>query len=224
MNYQPGFLLVKPFPVLYAAFYRPADVPIYAIPVAGVSAAAVSKQYRGIDREPLEPWTTEMLEFASKHGDFGGIPAPPAEEKTACLALAELEVLGRADRDFVYNFDDALRLQSLLESPRGRELIWAAPTECNARPPVNSELLGFEPTWFDGDHFSALCDCMCFPRWHGTDVEGTLFQRYFERLNQHALFASARDAEEFLAFYRSHDWTETGDYVVAEIRVPVEGA
>ena len=24
--------------------------------------------------------------------------------------------------------------------------------------------LGFEPTWFWGDHFSAVCDCVCFPR------------------------------------------------------------
>jgi hypothetical protein len=58
---------------------------------------------------------------------------------------------------------------------------------------------------------------MCFPRWHGTDREGTLFREHFARLNENALFDSAEHAEEFLAFYRSLDWAEIGDYVVAEV-------
>ena len=63
---------------------------------------------------------------------------------------------------------------------------------------------------------------MCFPKWHGTDNEGTLFAVYYEHLNEHALFNSREEAQEFLDFYRSFDWTETGDYVIAEICLPEE--
>ena len=82
--------------------------------------------------------------------------------------------------------------------------------------------LGFEPTWFVGDCFSAVCDCMCFPKWHGTDKEGVLFVEHYERLNQHALFNSRNEAQAFLDFYRSFDWKETGNYVIAEICLPEE--
>ena len=58
---------------------------------------------------------------------------------------------------------------------------------------------------------------MCFPRWHGCDPEGTLFLPFFERLNENALFDTADDATEFLDFYRSHDWTESGDYFIADV-------
>ena len=65
---------------------------------------------------------------------------------------------------------------------------------------------------------------MCFPRWHGTDTEGTLFAEYHERLNESALFRTAEEAAKFISFYRSHDWTETGDYVIAEVCLPEDRA
>ena len=211
--YQPGFLIVRTFTSLYARFSRPADAPIYSIPVAGVNAEAVAKKYRGIDRESLEPWSAEDLGVG-----FPNIPFPRHEERAACLALFELQAKARADLDFIVGLDDALYVYSLLENPEEWELIWAAPSDSESFRPAGTQLLGYEPTWYSGDHFSAVCDCMCFPRWHGTDEDGTLFQSHFQRLNQHALFDSAADAGEFLDFYLSHDWTETGEYVIAEIR------
>ena len=82
-------------------------------------------------------------------------------------------------------------------------------------------MLGYDPTWFIGDHFSAIADCMCFPLWHGTDEAGTLFKTYHDRLNGNALYDNAEDALEFLNYYRSFDWTETGEYVIAEVRTVV---
>ena len=69
-----------------------------------------------------------------------------------------------------------------------------------------------------GDHFSAVMDSMCFPRWHGPDPERNLLSRFHERLNVSGLFPSAADAREFLTFYRSQPWAETGKYVIAEVR------
>ena len=117
---------------------------------------------------------------------------------------------------------DARRVYSLLRNPERWEVIWAGNSdEAVDRSDVGATL-GFEPTWFVGDRLSALCDCMCFPRWHGTDKEGVLFAEHYERLNEHALFNSRDEAKEFLEFYLSFDWTETGDYVIAEICLPEE--
>ena len=55
------------------------------------------------------------------------------------------------------------------------------------------------------------------PRWHGTDESGQLFLSYFRQLNRHGLFQAKSDAEEFLRYYLSFDWTERGDFEIAEV-------
>ena len=62
---------------------------------------------------------------------------------------------------------------------------------------------------------------MCFPRWHGTDPEGALFLSYFQRLNAKGLFDEPDVASAFLSFYLSFEWTEKGDYYIAEVWSPV---
>ncbi len=44
-----------------------------------------------------------------------------------------------------------------------------------------------------------------------------LFLEHFRRLNRHGLFDTPEAAQAFLDYYRSFDWTETGDYVIAEV-------
>ena len=58
---------------------------------------------------------------------------------------------------------------------------------------------------------------MLFPRWHGSDPEGTLFRDHFEKLNSFGLFYNRNDAREFLKYYLSFDWTETGEYYITEV-------
>ena len=60
---------------------------------------------------------------------------------------------------------------------------------------------------------------MCFPLWHGTDTEGVLFKKYHNKLNQNALFDAPEIAKEFLKYYLSFDWTETGEYTITEVRL-----
>jgi hypothetical protein len=85
------------------------------------------------------------------------------------------------------------------------------------KAPAGFSSIGFEPPFFYSDHFSASCDCMLVPRWHGTDKEGALFKEYFQMLNQYGLFADPLTAERFLKYYLSFDWTETGDYCITEV-------
>jgi hypothetical protein len=133
--------------------------------------------------------------------------------------MNELELKKKSDEDFIFSLEDARHVFSLLRRPEAWELVWIKDAAAPVSPPPHSVNVGYDPTWFWGDHFSAICDSMCFPRWHGPDPEGRLFAPYFERLNEHALFSTFSKADEFLRFYRSHDWTETGDYLIAKVRL-----
>jgi len=214
-----GYLIVKTFERLYREFSKPWDGPghFYGIPKKGVPASRRKKRYRGIDRDALEHHSDE------DERTFGDLIAPRIEPAAQRL-LAELEEAGKAADDFIRLLDDALEVFSLLERRQGFELIWAKNYLCDAEQPPASELLGFEPTWFGGDHFSAIADCLFFPRWHGPDKNGTLFTSYYESLNENGLFATAKEAFDYLDFYRSFDWTEKGRYTITEVRLqPIPG-
>jgi len=147
--------------------------------------------------------------------------SPPTELEASAF-MRSLDDSGRSADDFIFRWEDVKAVWNTLRSPSNWEVIWAADAAADVVAPGNTDLLGYEPTWFTGDHFSALSDCMCFPTWHGTDEAGQLFAEHHARLNEHALFPTQRDAEGFLRYYRSFDWTETGEYVIAEVRLARE--
>ncbi|HLO18354.1 MAG TPA: hypothetical protein VK206_26210 [Anaerolineales bacterium] len=209
-NYVSGFLIVRPYEWLYQRFWKPTEPEqfIYAIPRKGADPNSNEKRYHGISRGALEAW----------HEELRGAPhIEVPEDFRAAAALRVLEDNGLADLDFVFNYTDAHDIFSKLDHPDSWELIWAANADSQVAEPPNTRLLGFEPTWFYGDHFSAIADSMCFPEWHGPDEDGTLFRDSFSRLNEYGLFPSPALAKDFLEFYRSFDWTETGDYVIAKV-------
>jgi hypothetical protein len=205
-----GYLIERSFERMYVEFHRPADPGqiVYSIPRRGASPEASSKKYRGIARDPLHAWFHELE---------GTVPEP--EEREAATELRLLEDAGRSADDFIDSLADAKRVWDKLRAPTHWELIWAGDCDAGIAPPPDTFLLGYEPTWFWGDHFSAISDCMCFPTWHGTDEEGVLFAEHHHRLNKHALYPTTEEARAFLQYYRSFDWTETGDYVIAEVRL-----
>jgi hypothetical protein len=221
-----GFLIVTRFEVLYRDYCNRIEKIareqwgftnelIYSIPQQSVSPTEVRKKYRGIDRVPLIAWPSRQFPEETWMG---------REEPEACQTLEDLETSAGAQEGFIFSIRDARRVSSLLRYPERWETIWARNSGVEIDRTGVGSTLGFEPTWFVGDRFSAVCDCMCFPKWHGTDKEGLLFADYYERLNECALFNSAEEAKAFLDFYRSFDWTETGDYVIAEICLPAEVA
>ena len=209
-KFDSGFLIVRPYAWLYQRFWKPAepDQFIYAIPRKGADPDSNEKRYHGISREPLQAWFEELR-------DTPHVKIP--EDLRAASALRLLEDDGRSAEDFIFDAADAGEIFSKLDHPNSWELIWAANADAPIAEPAHTRLLGFDPTWFYDDHFSAIADSMCFPMWHGTDQDGTLFQEYFSRLNEYSLFPSADLAKEFLEFYLSFDWTETGDYLIAKI-------
>jgi hypothetical protein len=177
-----------------------------------VPASASAKRYRGIDREPLQA-------FSDEHVRLLGDTVPPRAEHAAQRLLASLEDRGLFYWDFIFALSDAVEAFGLLDHADEYELIFASAHEA-ADAPGEWVRLGYEPTWFGGDHFSALADCMFFPRWHGPGSDRTTFQRYFDDLNRDGLFEDVNGAQAFLDYYLSFRWTETGSYVIAEIWAP----
>lgn len=204
-----GFLVVKRFETLYREFAAKPEfkMAIYALPVVDTGPERLSVRYRGVDRAALSPWAKGLL---------------------AEVRMLELEGGNRIDgtEGFLSSHPEALDVLGWAneEVPFAYEILWARVAGNTDEPPAGFALLGYEPTYFTGDHFSAICDSMCFPRWHGTDPAGELFRSYFERLNINGLFDEPATAAEFLGFYLSFDWTETGDYEIAEVWAPARAS
>ncbi len=131
--------------------------------------------------------------------------------------MAELEKISKCEDGFLFSSKDVQEVWSYLGNPEDYEIIWTKIAGNNTKPPREFESIGFEPSYFSGDHFSASCDCMLIPKWHGTDKEGTLFLEYFGKLNKYGLFEAVDIASEFLNYYLSFDWAETGEYEIAEV-------
>jgi len=199
-----GFLIVLRFDALYQAYVAryASSRDWYAIPRVDRSWHDTRVRYRGLDRDALQ--ANEVR-----------------PENLTEIFLAELERKGRCASDFLFTLDDVTAAVSWLEEDARRyEVIWARELGRPDLPPVGYERLGVEPGYFLTDHFSPSCDCMMFPRWHGTDPDGVLFVEHFRRLNQNGLFDSVEDAERFVEFYVSFDWTETAPcdgYAIVEV-------
>jgi hypothetical protein len=193
-----GYLVVEKYESLYERYrtrYN-ATSACYAIPRLDIGPESYKIRYRGIDRDCL-------------------VPYEESERNLAEIRMYELLEKGIVDDDdFVpaEYLDDVFRW--LEEEQRRFETIFVKKAEVDCVVPQSFRLIGYEPSYFYSDHFSASCDCMMFPRWHGTDEEWTLFLKYFNQLNPNGLFDTPEIAKEFLEYYLSFDWTERGDFYI----------
>ena len=194
-----GFLIVRRPETMGDALKDRGSPPagFYGIRGMANDSFDAGRRYRGIDRSPI---------FADDKFD-----------DLACVRMAELEKIQRSYDDFIFDPLDAKDVLNYATAPVDYEIIWCRIVGSNASAPPGFKSLGFEATYFDSSHFSPSCDCMFFPRCHGTDSDGTAFALYFAMLNANGLFETPGEAQAFLDCYLSFDWTERGDYCVAEI-------
>lgn len=202
MFFKSGFLIVLNFNKLYERYvdrYK-LESEIYAIPILNKSPEEYRIKYRGIDRDPICGYlNTDVL---------------------AGIRLYELEEEERSEDDFLFEENDALDVFQFLDKEReDYEIVWVRISNSGDSIPEGYKSIGFEPSYFYGGHFSAVCDCMLIPRWHGTDKEGAIFKEYFNQLNCYGLFDNSVIAKEFLNYYLSFDWTERGDFEIVEVFV-----
>ncbi len=207
-----GYLIVLRFSALYDKYARRyqddagyrGSPPLYAMPGVDRPWSESAIQYRGTDRDALGPNLVA--------------PANLAE-----VFLDDLEKQRRCPEGLLFTQEDVVAALSWLDDQEADqyEVIWVREHGTEDAPPEGFVFLGYEPSYFTGDHFSPSCDCMLIPRWHGTDQEGVAFLEYFRCLNRYGLFDSPQDAEAFLEYYLSFDWTEHvggwGGYLIVDV-------
>lgn len=210
-NVEFAYLVLKRFEVLYKEFAQKPEfkLPIYALPLFGTDWNASRVRYHGLDRDPLSAWDDPLASLA--------------EIRMAEIRNTEEDgVPYWVNKEYIFRAEDLNEVLKWAEEevPGEYEPVWARVAGFDNTPPISYNLAGYEPSYFPCGFFSPLCDCMCFPRWHGTDQEGALFSEYFKRLNSYGLFDSWNDANDFLTYYLSFDWTETGEYQIIEVWIP----
>lgn len=199
-----GYLIVEKYESLYERYktrYK-ATAPCYAIPRMDLKPESYKIKYRGVDRDCLEP------------------------NDVSPRNLAEIRMYELFEKGIISDDDDFVPAEYLddvygwLEEEKGNfETIFVKKSGADCIIPKDYVLIGYEPSYFYGDHFSASCDCMMLPRWHGTDEEGSLFLKYFNLLNNNGLFDTPEIANEFLEYYLSFDWTERGDFYITGVYI-----
>ena len=222
-----GYLIVTRFEVLYDAALRSGqyDVhpvitgPIYGIPHKSRPVLPAGfPRYRGIDREPLRALSYE----AAKQITESGLPSE-ANEATALLWDIETNT-GREDGWVTSAQDIQSVWDALAEEQQRYEIIFGKEWDDPASPPEGVDFLGSDAAYFVLDHFSCICDALFFPRWHGTDPDGTLFRAHFSKLNRNGLFDTNEAALEYLRYYLSFDWTERADNFTSIEVYGIQGA
>jgi hypothetical protein len=218
-----GYLIEKTFARVCHEFLamlrqsRPhlVDKKVYAAPYGDVAAEQMSKQYRGLQREPIQAWH-ECLRGS-------GVVEPIDRELEASLLLYEFTQTGRADDDFIFAIEDARELVRRIEPPVERDIIWARRMDACGTVPAETELLGYEPSaFYPPCCTSAVAEGMFFSVWMREREEYPQIRRYLVKLNRWGLFNTPIEAAEFLESYLSllpMDWDEHREkYYVTEVR------
>jgi len=199
-----GYLIEKTFARMCREFlaeqerYRPhlLNTGGYSTPRTDTPADQMLRQYRGLEREPMQCWD-EVLRGS-------GVVEPTDQELEASLFLDELMRTGRAADDFIFALADARELMDEIEPPIEREIVWARRMDAGDEPPPETILLGYEPSGFYPPCAeSAIAQGLFFTFLRGDDEEGLLLKAHHEKLNRWGLFDTPADAEEYLKTYLS---------------------
>jgi len=191
-----GFLIVKTFERMCREYpfnferYRQWNPEITHGPIP---PEQMPGEYRGVARNPMEPWNEIFREA-------GLFDEPTEQELAASLFLAELKDSGKAEGWFILAQDDAGKLFGMIQPPLEREIIWARRMDKANSPPPEAVVLGYEPIDFDGDFTSLIADVAFFSCCRTPDIEdpdGSRAKIHYPRLNKWGLFETLAHAQEY---------------------------
>lgn len=167
------------------------------------------KTYRGISRGPLGDQV-----YGAENGNNAN--------EFALRRLAQVtpaSTLELCDDCFIDRYEDALEIYGLLDEPKSWEIIEVLQSDFR----LDSRTFGFDVGYWRSDHFSLIADTAICPTWHPpAPRDWDELSNRLRHLNNHALFESVAEAEEFRTYYRSKEWAETedvpGEFAVIEVR------
>jgi hypothetical protein len=172
-----------------------------------------ARNYRGISREPLMPWSSIDERLLQR-----GVPTRVdlRREQTARRRFLEMVGEDREEWDhYVFGVDynkaliSSLRiareLYGVLDKPEDWEIVELARETYG----TDYDVVGFDIGYWGSDNFSLICDTVVTPRWHPPAEEdlAELAQR-LRGLNRHVLLPSADAAAAFREYYTSRPWAE----------------
>jgi hypothetical protein len=153
-------------------------------------------KYRGIDRDPIQPWIEAFRD--------SGVVEPTKQELDASLFMEELTKAEKAGEDFIFLLNDARRLLEMIPSPIEREIIWARRMDRADPPPPETVVLGYEPTaFYAAEHESVIANNAFFRYWrsnHQDDPNIKRFKAYHAKLNKWGLFDTPIEAQHYWEF------------------------
>jgi hypothetical protein len=194
-----GFLIEKTFARMYREFlayqrrYHPdrLNKGRYSTPRTDISPEQVPKQYRGLQREPLQDWLEALR--------GSGVVEPTDQELAASLFLTELRRAGKVVDDIILTLEDAREVLKKIEPPVEVEIVWARRMDANDEAPPGTVLLGYESnTFYPPTCDSPIAEGMFFTSPGSCDEEGSRFGVYHEKLNRYGLFDTPSDTEQYL--------------------------
>jgi hypothetical protein len=211
MEVTAGFLVVKTFERMYrdylANFEKLRQVKP-SITYGPILLEQMPGRYRGIARDPMEPWNEALR--------GSGLEEPTEQELAASLFMADLNNSGKAEHDFIFSLDDARKLLEMIAPPVEREIIWARYMDKNDPPPPETSILGYEPIDFDGDYTSLIAHVLFFRYYWNPDPDGTIAKIHHTRLNKWGLFDTPTNIWKYVDFFKlpAHERPEH----IAEVR------
>ena len=180
--------------------------------------------YRGISRFPLQCLPSRDPQILRGFEDSG------CDIQTDfCARLRFLELLGDdipedLDDDLLPDYSAALEVFSLLQSREDYEIVQVQ----RAPFPCDTNCLGFDIGYWGGDHYSIICDSAVRPCWHPPQPECfDELARALSLVNEHFLFSTIEDAEQFRAYYRTQYWAETefnDEFCIIQLSLPTHNA
>ncbi len=186
-----------------------------------VSFIAPSR-YRGISREPLSPLSSFDTDILKEFEVTGGDMRTNYRARRRFLEIVgDNSCFADYDEDLLPDFTVAQEVHSLLDNPDEYEIV--SVTRAPLEPNIKS--LGFDIGYWGGDHFSIICDSVVMPMWHLPDPAD--FEELAEALrglNEHGLFQTHVEAEEFRSYYLTKSWAETetvdAEFCIIQIGLP----
>lgn len=175
-------------------------------------------KYRGISRDPLTPHVSLdrkivdlfISEGSEPPGDFAA-----RRYYREILGEPRMDMTWDEDEDPPLSLDQARKILSLTDDPSAWEIIRVT---CSSYY-QSHVTLGYDIGPWGRSNFSIIADVLVIPRWHPPIREDFgQVGRALSSLNNHLLFNSPEEAENYLRFYQSKSWAETvGDFCIIQV-------
>jgi len=219
MEITSGYLIEKTFERMYREYVDAFSYERFKKEYPYAKPLPLKKmrgEYRGIARDPLEPWSEKLERFRGEHIFI----EPSKNEIKAAIFMQELEDAGKSNGFYIFSLEDAVKMFEMITPPVEREIIWVRRMDKNDKPPANTVILGYEPNQLDSDLTLGISMIAFFRYYHVFDPEDpdeSIAKSHFARLNKNGLFDTPENAQEYADTFSSVPEDEQPKHIV-EIR------